>query len=824
MNIDQGGNMYAQQGKNVLAQAIRIAVLSTALGISVTAYAANEQAQQHYEIKSGQLGQALSSFAMQSGVALSFDPALTKGMNTQGLSGSYSIADGFEQLLKGTQLQLVQRDHGGWSIEKIKSTPQRSKPVREVGQLNSIAVNGVAQSAVDGNASQLPVIKVAADDQPVGLKRRTQSGVLGNKSILDTPFSVTVVESNDIAKRGAKTLGQIFINDPAVYSQSAAMATDWWGTSVRGLGVMNYYVDGFPMSLNWGGDFPIEATESVAALKGLSGFMYGFGAPGGLISYQLKRSTATPETSVEVGYRNPSAFSALIDTSNHLDAVDLGYRFVVGGDKGEAYNASEQNRFVTSLALDKKFKDNLNWTANFTYENNKTEHEPPIFSFSKITNEFPKGTYDYDNLMVDNSFYKSNTLTASTGLDYKINEDWNVKYQFGYTKKEHQSNLTFATLLNNLGDYDGTIYQFAYLQESKMNQAMLMGKLNTGNVQHELVAGVGYTDSIIKPSNISYWSTDYAGNLYQDQHYKIAKVPDFSLRSKKTSQVAQTYAYLSDTIKFNEQWQTILGVRHTYYDREDLDDNPAINSGYNIKTTTPTIALLYKPINNITFYTSYVESLEPGSIVGDKYANAGEVLPATISKQYELGAKYDSNQFGLTAALFKMEKAAKMDSEKNGLKYLTQDGLTNYQGIELNGTYKPIEDIKLGLGAMYLDASIENVAAANKAIEGKVPVGVAKWSGVANAEYTVNAIEGLSLHGNVRYNGASYVNSNNTVQVPAYTLVGAGLSYKFKLNGHDAVVNGNINNLLNKKYWASSGTWASIGEAINGVVSLKVNW
>ena len=37
--------MYAQQGKNALAQAIRIAVLSTALGISVTAYAANEQAQ-----------------------------------------------------------------------------------------------------------------------------------------------------------------------------------------------------------------------------------------------------------------------------------------------------------------------------------------------------------------------------------------------------------------------------------------------------------------------------------------------------------------------------------------------------------------------------------------------------------------------------------------------------------------------------------------------------------------------------------------------------------------------------------------------------------
>ncbi|MCY6413698.1 TonB-dependent receptor [Acinetobacter sp. VNH17] len=816
--------MYAQQGKNVLAQAIRIAVLSTALGISVTAYAANEQAQQHYEIKSGQLGQALSSFAMQSGVALSFDPALTKGMNTQGLSGSYSIADGFEQLLKGTQLQLVQRDHGGWSIEKIKSTPQRSKPVREVGQLNSIAVNGVAQSAVDGNASQLPVIKVAADDQPVGLKKRTQSGVLGNKSILDTPFSVTVIESNDIAKRGAKTLGQIFINDPAVYSQSAAMATDWWGTSVRGLGVSNYYVDGFPMALNWGGDFPSEAAESVTVLKGLTGFMYGFGSPGGAISYQLKRPKDSPETSVEVSYRNPSTFSALIDTSNYLDAVDLGYRFVVGGDQGKAYNDAEQNRFVTSLALDKKITDHLMWTANFTYENNKTEHEPPVFDFSAITEKLPKVTYDYDNLTVDNSFYKTNTFTASTGLGWEINEDWNVKYQFGYTRKLHESNLTFASLLNTAGDYDGTIYQFAGVSETLMNQAMLTGNFATGKIQHELVAGGGYTKSTDRWSKQWYWSTDYTANLYSPTSFRIANTPDFSLEPDIGSQTAQSYAFLSDTIKLNEQWQAILGLRHTYYDQEDVDHDPTVDSGYNTKETTPTIALLYKFVPEATLYASYVESLEAGSRVGEKYANAGEVLPATISKQYELGVKYDVNPFGITAALFKMQRAATMDSIQDGLKYLTQDGLTNYQGLELSGTYKPTNALKLGLGMMYLDASIDEVAEANKAIEGKVPAGLAKWSGVANAEYAIQAIDGLSLHGNVRYNGSSYISSDNSIQVPAYTLVNTGLSYKFKLNGHDAVVNGNINNLLNKKYWASSGTWASIGEAINGVVSLKVNW
>ena len=78
-------------------------------------------------------------------------------------------------------------------------------------------------------------------------------GALGQKSILDTPFSMTVVDSEDIAKRQATTVAQIFMNDPSVFSFATAGTTNWWGTQIRGLGVRNYYVDGVPIQLNWGG-------------------------------------------------------------------------------------------------------------------------------------------------------------------------------------------------------------------------------------------------------------------------------------------------------------------------------------------------------------------------------------------------------------------------------------------------------------------------------------------------------------------------------------------------------------------------------------------
>lgn len=718
----------------------------------------------------------------------------------------------------------------------------KSNPLMLVKSMRCVFLGTTLVASLSSHATapneQLPLIRVTAE-KTASLQQQIQSGALGNKSVLDTPFSMTVVDSEDIAKRGAKSIGQIFANDASVYTPTNAATTDWWGAQIRGLGVRNYYADDYPILLYWGGDFPMEAADSVVALKGLTGFMYGFGAPGGVISYKLKRPQATAQTSVEVGYRNPSLLSAWLDTSNYLAAADMNYRFVVGGEKGEAYNASEANRFVSSLALDKELNDQLSWDASFVYEKNKLEGEPIQFYIDSYDvagsqGKLPKVSYDYDNFNVDNSYYDTDTFVAATGLKWQINQDWNAKYQFGYTRKIHKSNKTFATLLNQAGDYKGSLYNFSGAMENYFNQLMLNGKFDTGSIRHELVAGVGSLKSSDRWSNFTYGDSDqnadgvpdgdgsFTGNIYQPQSYVITRTPDFKLKPR-SRQEAQTYGFLSDTIHLGEQWQAILGARYTHYDMEDLDYNPAVPSGYQTKATTPTIALIYKPIPEATLYGSYVEGLEAGSRVGGEYKNAGDILKATISKQYEAGFKYDLNQFSLTSALFQIERVEAIDNLQNGFKYLRQDGLTTYRGVEFSGSYKPVDDLKLGLSLIRLDASLDEMS--DKTIEGNTPSFVAKLQAVVNADYQIAAIDGLSLHGNVRYNGSSYVTNANQMKVPAYTLVNTGLSYAFKLNNRDATLNGNINNLFNKKYWAGGGWGAgNMGEAINGSVALKVKW
>lgn len=117
------------------------------------------------------------------------------------------------------------------------------------------------QAAKD--ATELDTVRVKGERLGLNLNLDASAGALGTKRLLDTPFSVTVVEQEDIEKRGATTLGDIFINDPSVYAAEPSATTAWWGTQIRGIGVSNHYVDGVPMLMEWGGEYPLEAVESV---------------------------------------------------------------------------------------------------------------------------------------------------------------------------------------------------------------------------------------------------------------------------------------------------------------------------------------------------------------------------------------------------------------------------------------------------------------------------------------------------------------------------------------------------------------------------------
>lgn len=77
---------------------------------------ADEPVRRTYQVAPASLGAALTRFADQAGVSLSLDPALVQGRQSAGLSGAYSVDEGFAQLLRGSGLQWLPVGEGAFTL------------------------------------------------------------------------------------------------------------------------------------------------------------------------------------------------------------------------------------------------------------------------------------------------------------------------------------------------------------------------------------------------------------------------------------------------------------------------------------------------------------------------------------------------------------------------------------------------------------------------------------------------------------------------------------------------------------------------------------
>ncbi|MCR2747848.1 STN domain-containing protein [Limnobacter parvus] len=141
---------------------------SAAFFTSSSAYAQ----QSSIDIPAGSLSVSLNMLAQQRGVVLSYDPALLNGLSNSTLKGKYTFEQAAMQLLAGTGV-VLQPTSVGYTL--VKNSP--------------------------AGASTLKAVTVTAEGEPVygastaaGFSaKNAKIGVLGERSLLETPFSVNVI-------------------------------------------------------------------------------------------------------------------------------------------------------------------------------------------------------------------------------------------------------------------------------------------------------------------------------------------------------------------------------------------------------------------------------------------------------------------------------------------------------------------------------------------------------------------------------------------------------------------------------------------------------
>jgi iron complex outermembrane receptor protein len=256
-------------------------------------------------------------------------------------------------------------------------------------------------------------------------------------------------------------------------------------------------------------------------------------------------------------------------------------------------------------------------------------------------------------------------------------------------------------------------------------------------------------------------------------------------------------AFVSDRVEWR-RWTAILGVNHA----TAIDTNHTVAAPYNQTasyskaTFAPTASLIYKPIDRVSTYFTYMQGLEPGEIVPSWYKNAGQVFAPMIDRQYELGAKAIVGRALLTAALFDIDRVNSVTLPDNSYE---QNGMDTHRGAEISASGKVWNGLVLYGGLTFMSP----VVTKDQSLNGKRPTDASRELAKIFADYPIHAVRGLAINGGVYQTGNFYADSDNTIKLPAYTTEDLGVHYELKRE-RPLIFRFNVQNLTNKAYWMSS--------------------
>ena len=515
--------------------------------------------------------------------------------------------------------------------------------------------------------------------------------VLGKKPLKDTPYSVEVYSSELMKNKQARSLANITKGDASVDLLVDSLTSENNQVNIRGLSVygsLSKRVDGL-VAMVRSGDLPVEHMERVDILKGVGGFLHGIASPGGIVNYVLKRPTDEPYRGLSTQVMDSGLALIHADAGGRFGADNrFGYRVNLVYEAGDTYlkgNANledgESRRRSGSIALDWEITPDLVWQFDALFAAHRrsggiagfiTNSDGSATRFSDVVQ--PRAPFRADRRYAPSfTFFRSVHELYTTDLTWDFAAEWRLT--LAYRHSENLRNTPLPWILFDSGSSDSyslfLFNNYFYIPKEQQWQAVVNGVFTTGPITHELAAGISYRyhTVILSLTNPNYRNPSLGlndvGKLSNpvDVTNPFSQFYDYS--SVKPGPDIWTYTaykdvFLSDTLRLGKNWDVILGLRHI-----NLRNNRFNSStSYDNSAITPTLAIVYRPVEGLSLYGSYIDDLSQGATAPRTAANANQIFPPQVSRQYEFGAKAEYNDWSASAALFRADRQAGADSRR----------------------------------------------------------------------------------------------------------------------------------------------------------------
>jgi iron complex outermembrane receptor protein len=666
-------------------------------------------------------------------------------------------------------------------------------------------------------------------------------GLLGNRSVMDTPFNQTSYTAQLIANQQARTIRDVLANDPSVRVVQAA------GGGADTLFIRGFYYDSGDFGLNGlygiAPYYSVNANfiERVEVLKGPSAVLNGMtaggtgvssgGAVGGSINLITKHAPDVDITRLTGTYVSRSQFGEQIDVSRRYgEHKEWGVRLNSTYSNGSTpWNRQTDEFGNVVLGLDYR-GENARMEVDVGYQADNLNPPMRFFNVPATTTLIPPPPKAGFNFQVPWAYYAPTDFFSTVRGEVDINDQVTAYAAFGY----HDSNINYAYPSPNISNTapgqltsPPGVFQLGGLWsrplagketfETLAGEAGIRATLDTGPVNHAVNVNYSINDRTYDQTVRTRSSNAVSDIIFWNLYNEPTNIPKPNLTTLSASQVTGvnlSSVGVADTMSIlNKRVQFTVGVRRQTAGSEVANAlTPALSRPeQDTSVWTPAYALVIKPVENISLYANYIQGLQTPVVVSGNFTNVGTVFPPSTTTQVETGVKIDAGRFTTTMSLFEIEQPSIISVAAGTTASQQINGRQRNRGAEINVFGEITPAIRLLGGVALIDA--EQVRTPNGATDGRTAVGVPAVTANIGAEWDTPFVPDLTLTGRVIYTGSQYVNVTNTLSLPEWTRVDIGARYTLKSpwNGKPIVIRANIENLFNEAYWAS---------AYSGVITL----
>jgi iron complex outermembrane receptor protein len=701
-------------------------------------------------------------------------------------------------------------------VEVVTQTPKPKRKPKRSSRSTNVPAARTSAATVPVQPEELPEAAIPPNAPPstgtIGqlppsyaggqVATGAQVGVLGNRSIFDVPLSIESYTAEGIQNRQATTITEVLDADPSVMALGRGNAFEYF--NIRG------FLSRQPYDARFDGlNIPhlqtsvTELYERVEVIKGPSALLYPqIGGIAGTINYIPKLARDVDITQLTTSLTSDSQFRGHLDVGRRYG--NWGARANGVGNTGDTYRRDgEYDLAAGSLALDYR-GDRVRFAIYGDFADstltNMQGFSADFTGIGELPVPNPRTVGSFNN----GPFYDATSSRGYVTGEIDLTENVTAYAKFGASQTDSTNDSFNACPFDAAGNCLITPYRYDEDRYYLASEAGLRANFDTGFIGHRLTLAGSTLDDVYKDMGDGYQLFDSFNTNFFNPKDVYLRVPIYTATDYFGRTEVRSVA-LADTLSvLNEAIQLTLGVRRQEIKTSGEFDGAAEPS-YADAATTPMYGLVVKPWRNLSLYASYIEALEKGGSADPGAANFPITLAPAISKQKEIGAKWNLGSVAVTLALFDIERPNDFLDSNN---IFGRNGLQRNRGIELETFGEPIKGVRIIGGMTFLDPEI--IDSVDGLFDGKAPTGAPEFVTKFGAEWDVPGVRGFTLTGLVIYSGEQFANEANTTFLADWTRFDLGFRYAMT---DSIVVRGVVQNVANERYWESAdrGFFLNIG-------------